>query len=162
METLTQFRDRAAKDLSRWHDELDGERPRATLTVGIVKQVFSFAEELLRRSATIYLSIAADVSAEAVATVTGGKKKTFSKPTFGLCVQLLIYLDSHHGLGSNSRVISKADQALFENLLSSRNAFAHGSLADAMDINTMRMLIDDVLRLSRTKIVQLAALKEVH
>lgn len=160
METLRQFQQRAADDLSRWLVELDGAPTRATLTIGILKQAFGYAEELLRRAAEIYLRDLPDHGAEVLTIVGGGKKKTLLRLTFGECLQLVVLLESRRLLGSKHKVISKGDQALLEGLSSARNRFAHDFPSSLDDPGVIKGFISEVLRLARTSLIQLAVIQE--
>ena len=158
-EPLSRFQERAENDLRRWLRELKTSEPRATLSVGIVKQAFSYAEELLRRAAQHYVADAPDGGAEAIAAVCGGKRKAVAKLTLGEYIQLLMYLDARKQLTPTGRAIRKADEALLDRLRSARNNFTHGSPTDGLKVQEMRAFIEDVLQLSESAVVRLAALQ---
>jgi hypothetical protein len=160
--TLREFRTAAATDIRRWIEELDRTPPRGTLSVGIFQQACRYAEELLRRAAESHIEGTPDLGAEALSTVSGGKKKHVAKLTLGECVQLLLILDSKRRLGSKRKVISKSDRTLLDRLSGSRNRFAHGSASARLEREAMGLFLADVLRLSEAAVIEEAVLRETR
>lgn len=155
--SITPLQQRANTDLRRWLSEVDAADSRGTLRAGMLKKAFSYAEELLKESAAVFLDALPDGGAEALAIVSNKKTNSVSKLTIGQYVQLLMYLESNRQLGSTRRVISKTDEQLMYRITAARNGFAHGSASALTDTPAVKQYLADLIALSNSDVIRLAA-----
>lgn len=157
MESLADLQASARRDIRRWLTEADDDALRGTLSAGMLRQAFAYAEKMVCHAAAIFLDCAGEAGAEVLLAVSGGKKKPVGKLTFGECTQLLDMLDARKLIVPRRKAISRADRALLASVTTARNAFAHGSPSAMADGALIRETLENVCALSHLPVIEQAA-----
>jgi hypothetical protein len=157
LEPLADLQARAREDIQRWLSEVENGLTRGTLSAGMLRQAFAYAEEMVRRAAKVFVERAGNLGAEALMTASDGKKKSVDKLTFGQCVNLLELLDARNLIVPRRKAISRGDRELLSSLTKARNEFAHGSPSLMADGAVLRQALENVRKLSHFAVIEHAA-----
>jgi hypothetical protein len=157
LKPLVELQERAREDVHRWMSEAEEGSTRGTLSAGMLRQAFAYAEEMVRCAANVLVERAGHAGMEALAIASDGKKKPVDKLTFGQCVNLLEMLDARNVIVPRRKTISREDRELLSALTRARNEFAHGSAVVAADGALVRRTLENVRKLSYLAIIEHAA-----
>jgi hypothetical protein len=157
LKVLSELQVSARRDIQRWLAEVGDGTLRGTLSAGILRQAFAYAEDMVRQAAKIFVDAAGAAGAEALVAAADGKKKPIEKLTFGQCVKLLDMLDARKLIAPRRKAISRVDRELLAALTVARNDFAHASPSGLGDGASMRTTLENVRTLSCMPVIEWAA-----